>query len=339
MNTDRDSRSHGPDDIAQLIARAGRRPSPEAQIDRTVRAAVEQAWQESNVRRSMRRRTRWFAAAATLVALTGGLLWFGLRQWVEQTPSDATLLAVRGDVTVTVKPKRQLVVAGSHLPTGTTMRTGKSGFVLMSDAAESVRLGPQSRLRIGSGGQVQLSKGRIYVETSGLDQPGPPLIVKTPFGRISHLGTQFQVVVDSAAMAVSVRSGHVRVRESSGSEQRLTAGQGVQVLRGGGVRRMAVRPFGPDWAWANSMLPDLPIDGRPLSEFLAWYTREMGLKLVLLGPGTAAAVQHTVLSGTIAGLTPSQALAAVMATTRLAYDTKVPGELRIRMQRRADRGD
>jgi len=62
----------------------------------------------------------------------------------------------------------------------------------------------------------------------------------------------------------------------------------------------------------------------------------MGLKLVLLGSGTAASVRHTVLSGSIAGMTPDQALVAVMATTHFEYDRKVPGELRIRMRLRAD---
>jgi hypothetical protein len=43
-----------------------------------------------------------------------------------------------------------------------------------------------------------------------------------------------------------------------------------------------------------------------------------------------------VLSGSVAGMTPDQALDAVMASTRFEYDKKIPGELRISMRVRAD---
>lgn len=46
-------------------------------------------------------------------------------------------------------------------------------------------------------------------------------------------------------------------------------------MRGGGVQCLSISSYGPDWAWANSLVPD----------FLSWYAREMGMKLVLLGPG------------------------------------------------------
>ncbi len=335
MSHERDRRSEGLDEIAQLIARAGPRPAPAVEIEQSVRAAVEGAWQEANAQRSAQRRTRWLAFAASLAAITGGLLWVGLHDRIAPIPADTTLLAVRGGVTVNAAGRR-LVVAGSHLPLGTTLGTSKDGFVLMTVAAESVRVGPDSRVRIGSGGHLRLSRGRIYVETTDTGRSGAPLIVSTPFGRISHLGTQFQVLVRGSAMAVSVRTGHVRVKDDTGNVQRLSAGEEEEVLRGGTVRRMAITPYGPAWAWADSLVPDLPIDGRPLTDFLDWYAHETGLRLVLLGPGTAAAVHRTVLSGSIAGMTPTQALVAVMATTRFEYDTKIPGELRIRMRSRAD---
>lgn len=334
--TDQRDQRQGPDEIARLIADAGPRPEPSAQIEASVRTAVEQAWRDTATRRIARRRTRWLALTAGLVAITAGSLWFGVRHRSAPAPADATLLAVRGDVTVAAAHERRLIVAGSRLPRDTKLRTAKNGFVLMTVAAESVRVGPDSSVKIGSGGQVRLSNGRIYVETGEAGHGGAPLVVTTPFGRIAHLGTQFQVVVDRTDLAVSVRSGHVRVTDASGRVQRLAAGEGVEVLRGGAVRRMAVRPYGPDWAWADELVPDLPIDGRPLSDFLAWYARETGLKLVLVGPGTAAAVRHTMLSGSIAGMTPDQALVAVMATTHFEYDRNIPGELRIRMPHRAD---
>lgn len=335
MTDHTEGRSRQSDEIARLIASAGPRRAPAPQIEQSVRAAVEQAWISSAGRRRGRRRALlWLASAASVTLMSAGLLWFALHRPLTSISADATLLATRGTVTVTAAHDKQLIVAGSRLPVGTTVDTARDGFVLMTVAAESMRLGPDSRLRIGRGGHVSLSRGRIYVETVDRRHFGPPLLVDTPFGRVSHLGTQFQVVVSGGAMAVSVRSGHVRVSESAGREQRLAAGQEVEVWNGGEVRHMKVLPYGAAWAWADSLLPDFPINGRPLSDFLAWYTHEMGLKLVLVGPKTAAAVRRTLLSGSIAGLTPGQALAAVMASTHFVYDQDVPGELRIRMRSR-----
>ena len=339
MTNELDPRARGHDQIARLIAEAGPRPAPAAQLEQQVRAAVEEAWQQAAARRRLRRGARWMAAAASLTVLTAGLLWVGLyRHAVPAAAADATLLAVRGDVTVQARHEQRLIAAGSRLPAGTTVQSASNGFVLMTVAADSLRLGPNSRLRIGAGGEVRLAAGRMYVETSEPARGAPPLVVKTPFGRVSHLGTQFQVRVRATAMAVSVRSGHVRVKDASGQVQHLAAGQEVQVLAGGQVQRRAVSPYGPQWAWADALVPDLPIDGRPLSAFLDWYAHEMGLHLVLVGQGTAAALRHTRLSGSIAGLTPNQALVAVMATTRFEYDTKVPGELRISMPGPTSRG-
>lgn len=337
MTDQTNGQSEGPDEIGRLIASAGPRRAPAPQVEKSVRAAVEQAWIASAGRRRRRRQAmRWSAAAVFLVAAIGGLLWFGLHRYLGPRSADAILLATRGSVTVAAAHDKQLIVAGSHLPVGTTVHTAQDGFVLMTVVTESMRIGPNSRLRVGRGGHVHLARGRIYVETADMGHSGPPLTVNTPFGQVSHVGTQFQVAVNAAQMAVSVRSGHVQVSESTGREQRLTAGQGVEVLRGGAVHHLQVLPYGAAWGWADAVVPDFPIDGRPLSDFLAWYTHELGLKLVLVGPRTAAAVRHTLLSGSIAGLTPQQALAAVMASTRFAYNQRIAGELRIRMRSRTD---
>lgn len=336
MTRETDRRTEGPDEIARLISAAGPRREPSAQIGNSVRAAVEQAWKESVGRRRGRRRAlSWAAAAASLAMITAGLLSFALLRHSAAIPAAAMLLATRGSVTVATKQASQIIVAGSHLPVGTRVRTAKEGFVLLTVASESVRIGPDSRVRIGGGAQLRLLRGRMYVETTDNGHVGSALIVNTPFGRISHLGTQFQVVVNPTSMAVSVRSGHVRVNESNGRRQRLAIGQGLEVTRGGGIRRITVQPYGASWAWADSLVPVFPIDGRPLSDFLAWYTYEMGLKLVMVGPGTAAAARHTLLSGSISGLTPNQALATVMASTRFEYNEHVRGELQVRMRAHA----
>lgn len=326
------------DDVGALIVRAGRRPSPDADMQEAVRAAVEQAWHESISRRRFRRRSLWLSAAASLAAITAGLLWVGSRHEPVAPADVATFVAARGMVSVSGTPSQELVVAGRQLPAGATVSTGSSGYALITDASVAVRIGPDTTLLLEKDGHVRLTGGRLYGETAVPETRGPPLVVDTPLGQVSHFGTQFQIVVASQGMDVSVRTGRVSVTEKDGRRQRLGRGEGVEVLRDGAVRRISVSPFGASWAWVNTLEPDFPIDGRSLADFLIWYTRETGLRLVLLGGTTAVAVSHTTLSGSIAGLTPNQALAAIMATTGFEYDMTVPGELRIRMRGAAPRG-
>ena len=326
------------DDIARLIAAAGRRPAPDGAVRDSVRAAIEQVWLEEAGRRRGRRALRW-AAAAAVVTTAVGLAWFGLRGGVSEAPMPVgTLVAARGTVHLTSPSDRGPIVAGSRLDAGTTVRTGANGYLVLTASSIDLRVGPGSALDLDRPGHVQLTHGRIYVDSGPEGLGHEPLVVDTPFGRVNHLGTQFQVVVHSSSMQVSVRSGRVNVSERRGRRETLTRGQGVAVYRGGAIERLAITPYGRIWAWVNTLTPDFPIDGRPLSEFLAWYTRETGRTLALQGAGTQAAIDQTRLSGSIAGLTPTEALAAVMATTRLQYDMNSPGELRIGIRGAAANG-
>lgn len=338
MKKDYERGPQAPDDLGRLIKQAGRRVSPPPQVHESVRAAVEQAWNASISQRKARRRSLWLSAAAAVGAVTVGLIWLGARRGIPAPSEEATFVAARGEVSIAGAAGRGLVVAGSRLPTGTTVRTGGSGFVLLTVASVGVRIGPDTTLRLGRADHLRLTGGRLYAETAVPETRGPSLVVDTPFGRVSHLGTQFQLILAPKAMNVSVRSGRVKVTEVNGDAQVLARGEGVEVLQNGAVERLAVKPYGASWAWADMLEPDFPIDGRSLADFLAWYTRETGLRLVLLGGTTAAAVNHTTLSGSIAGLTPNEALAAVMATTGFQYDMTVPGELRIRTRGAGARG-
>lgn len=52
-------------------------------------------------------------------------------------------------------------------------------------------------------------------------------------------------------------------------------------------------------------------------EFLTWVGRETGREVVFATPESAAEADRAVLSGSVAGLRPAQALSAVLPTTNL----------------------
>ncbi len=327
-----------PDDVARLIAQAGRRPMPRAETHAAVQAAVEREW-AAQISRRRHRRTTAFRVAAALGALAIGLSWHEIHREAPSNPAAVgTFVAARGAVHFAPILGRGLIVAGNRLNAGTQIETGPTGFALLTVATVALRVGPGSVLTLQRPGHVALERGRIYADSGAPSAPAHSLVVDTAFGRVTHLGTQFQVRVDSAAMSVSVRDGKVLVSEARGQMQTITRGQGVEVFRGGAVTRVAVEPYGSQWNWVSDFAPNFSIDGRPLSAFLVWYARETGITLVLHSPVTQADLDRTTLSGSISGLSPAQSLAAVMATTRFEYDMNVPGELRIESRGTAGEG-
>jgi hypothetical protein len=66
-----------------------------------------------------------------------------------------------------------------------------------------------------------------------------------------------------------------------------------------------------------STTPQFDIDGRGLYEFLQWVSRESGNRLVFVSPATEAEAKRIVLSGSVAGLLPVEAMTAVLSTTHL----------------------
>ena len=320
------------DDLAQVIRRAGRRPAPDPDVQAAVRAAVEREW-AGQVSRRGRRNTMMLRIAAAVAAVAVGLSWYALRPGTATGPvAVGTFVAARGTVHIAPVADRDLVVAGSRLNAGSSIETGSSGYALLTVASVAMRVGPGSLIDLERTGHVKLVRGRIYADSGSPSAPPEALVVDTAFGRVTHLGTQFQVRVDATAMSVAVRDGKVLVSRAGGQAITIARGQGLRVSNDGEISRVSVAPYGANWAWVSEFSPNFPIDGRPLSAFLSWYSRETGLKLVLRNPVTQADLDRTILSGSIIGLSPAQALAAVMATTHFEYDMNVPGELRIEIR-------
>ncbi len=97
------------------------------------------------------------------------------------------------------------------------------------------------------------------------------------------------------------------------------AGEQVTIGTTGALTRGAVDRQDPRWNWITDVTPPYAIEDRRLSEFLAWVCRETGRELVFASPEVKVAAEEIILRGSVAGLSPEAALAAVMATTNLSY--------------------
>jgi ferric-dicitrate binding protein FerR (iron transport regulator) len=131
-------------------------------------------------------------------------------------------------------------------------------------------------------------------------------------------------------MTVRVREGHVRLLTKEG-EQLVGAFEAADVGETGSMQVRAISSSGGDWAWTMALVPDFPIEGRSLAEFLGWYTRESGKKIEYASPSTLIAAQRTRLSGSIVGLSPDEALRAVLASTQFRSTQLDNGDVRLTM--------
>jgi hypothetical protein len=84
-----------------------------------------------------------------------------------------------------------------------------------------------------------------------------------------------------------------------------------------------VQPYGAAWDWTLEAAPTIDIEGLPLAQFLAWAARETGREVVYASPEAESEAAGIVVHGSIAGLSPAEALDAVLATT--SVDARASG--------------
>jgi hypothetical protein len=96
-------------------------------------------------------------------------------------------------------------------------------------------------------------------------------------------------------------------------------GQKMTLRSGGLIEIDAVQVAGTEWDWAVALAPQFELENRTLLEFLKWVARETGLELVFDSDDTRAAARVSKSHGSIDGLSPLEAVEAVLATTQFTY--------------------
>ena len=309
--------------------------APRAAIDAAARVAVRDAWLAEIKRRRRSGNRRWLMAAA-IGAVAVAVAWTFVRPIAgTEAATVATFIASRGPVRVAAAGGSAAVVSGDPLPAGTHIETGPAGSALLSVAAVAMRVGPDTILDLERPDRVRLQRGRLFVDSGRTGRTRANLVIVTALGDVAHIGTQFQVQFEPGrSLSVAVREGHVRL-VTAGGEQTLAQAEGATVAPSGSITRMTIEPYDAAWAWVSDFVPDFRSTAARLA-FLDWVARETGRTLSFVGPASRADTDHTSLNGSILGLTPMQALDAVLATTRFRYDVTVPGQLRIELQAAGD---
>lgn len=316
------------DVVPRLIDAAGpRRPPPSAAADR-VREAVHGEWR----RRVRARRTRHVLLAAglpaTAVALATAVVMLRdrapatLHEVSRAASHVATLESVVGARARAIDPATQTwrtLAPSATLAAGTVVETApETRGSLRLATGTSLRFAGSTRVALLGHSTLRFEQGVIYVDNPGVNGRGRPVTIATPFGRVSDIGTQFELRLDDTTLCVRVREGAVAFDRRERSDL-ATAGTELRVARNGSMERQRIPVSGRDWAWTLGIAPPMDIEGVRLDAFLAWAAREMGWRVQFAEEELARESADTILHGSIAGLTPDQAVASVLATCGLRH--------------------
>jgi ferric-dicitrate binding protein FerR (iron transport regulator) len=314
-----ESRSSERDDasIEALMRAVGSRPMPSAQSVADARSAVEAEWRATVAARTRRRRFTTFAAAAG-VAVAAVAVWIARPALEPGQEAVATVARVVGEVQQNRGDGRWTPLATTDsLGAGSQLKTGASGrAALRLDSGVELRLDSRTLVAFEDVGRATLSSGAVYVDSGSTPgTPSPDFLLETPAGQVSHLGTQYEARLRDDHLQVGVREGRVRISAASGD---VVGDAGEQLtLSDGQVSRSALPTTAAEWAWVSRVTPPFDIEGRSVESFLVWAARETGRTIVYGSPDAARQARQVTLTGTVEGLSPEEAVTAVLSTTTL----------------------
>ena len=310
------------DPIAALLQQAGARSGPSSVQYARARASAEAAWQDEvrRGRRAARRRIVTVALAAAAV-VTLVVVWPRPAAVPGPARPVATIAWSRGPVRV----GDALLAPGAGIARGGVVRTepGTRASLRMENGIE-VRLDVGSELTIADASRIELAHGAVFVDTGAGRDPGQSIEVRTPLGSARDIGTRFEVRLvarpsrEETLLRVRVRDGAVSLTTP---RMTLDAERGMELVAAatGEIVRTPAMTSGAEWDWVTLAAAPFDIEGKTLAEFLDWAAREGGWQIRFAGEGLGQAAATTVLSGSIEGQTPEQALRTVLPTCGLTH--------------------
>ena len=327
--TNQRSLSERDDETMQRLLRlAGpRAPIPE-QIAARVYANVHREWQASSrspdgervyrhVRRewrkdaTRRRYRRWalpVALAASLVLAVTIVM--QPQPSAPGSPAIGTVARAVGD---------SLPLPGATVHAGDVLATGAGeGLSILVNNVESLRLDQDTTLVVVAKNEFRLDGGRIYADTGDFMYHDRGLLIETPMGSVTDVGTQFAVQVAADGLDVAVREGRVDVSRGA-SEFVAVAGERLGLAPTGDPLVESVEPHDAFWDWAGRLAPVFDIENKSLLDFLRWAARETGRELVFEDNELRMSAMRTDLHGSVADFEPLEAVESVLATTKFRY--------------------
>ena len=289
------------DSIAKLMRLAGPRPGVPRDVHERVHAVVKREWRRSV---AARRTRRWAVPATIAASVVLAVVLGGRVPLMDRTPV-ATVSVIAG--------AQPALRPGDPVYAGDSVTTAEDGMSLAFGNGLSLRLAAHTSTTVLAMDEIRVTAGTVYADTGPPSRADRTITVHTDIGSATDHGTQFAVGYDGSAMSVAVREGSVRI-DARPEEYTAEAGEKVTIGEDAEARYTTLPAHDRSWQWASALAPSFDIDQRPLIDFLRWVSRETGRELVFATDSVRLAAMATRLRGSVAGLTPSQAIEAVQPT-------------------------
>jgi ferric-dicitrate binding protein FerR (iron transport regulator) len=301
-DVDKDMKKEMTDDndatLSALLKLAGPREEISADLEQRVYSTVREEWEQSSKGFAAMRWAIPFALAASV------LLAIALYSPNTEVPAHSVGTFVQSGASVFVGELIETDISGGQ------------SIALNGDI--SLRVDKSTRLEVVDDGEFTLLAGRIYIDSGDRIYPDRHVTVHTATGTATDVGTQFSVVYTNANMSVAVREGQVDLSDGQQSSSAMR-GEKITLRSGGSIEIDEVQVAGTEWDWAVALAPQFELEDRTLLEFLKWAARETGLQLVFDSDESRAVARVSKSHGSIDGLTPLEAVEAVLATTQFVY--------------------
>lgn len=308
------------DQIGQLLRLAGRRRMPHPGDMRQAHDAAHAEWQAVVRQRARRQRWRSLIGGTLAAAACAGLVAIWIQRAERPVPAVeiAAIQRVSGTVVVTSPDggSRRVAEAGVRLRTGDRIEVPDDSRVAiaMTDSA-SARLDRGSAAVFVTADRLALERGAVYVQADG---SSTDLRIETALGAVRHIGTRFEVRLQDAALRVRVREGSIALER--GRDRWIgSAGEALTIAEGRPPERRPIAAAGPEWAWVAEIAAPFRLEGSTLRAFLEWVSLEQGWHWQVDDPRLRSRLDDIVLHGSIDGLTPEEALDAVLPASGLSY--------------------
>ena len=316
--TENDQSGNDDKALEALFRHASTRKRAPLEVETEVREELHSEWQALTRRRRIRRHVGGWAIAASVVLA----LFISVNQFRQPDPAIngpvlATVDKRAGDIFIQNAPgETSRLPADVQLHAGSELSTIKDARIALAwVSGESLRMDENSRVSLISNTEISLLSGKIYIDSAGSGNQGRALIINTPSGPVSHIGTRYITTVSGDEVTVSVREGKVSIGSGDGATIAVQ-GQRLHLADNGQHSATAIPIYGEEWQWTELIAPQFNVDGRTMREFLDWVGHETGRKIEYASAQSELAAAQTRMHGNI-DLEPLRAMELMLQTSDL----------------------
>lgn len=308
--------------IEKLLKIAGHRTQPDEDMKNDVYKNVHKAWADQN--KTPLYKNRFFLAAASMLLFSSYFIF----ESTQSNKLSPTVLEISSSITISGQAEISLnnmdwkkLDVKEKIKPGSYLKTQSNNRLLVKLTNNNVfRLDENSLIHMVDLENFELQQGQIYIE-SDESSIANPLLVKTPFASINHIGTHYNIKVTDNSVNVSVRNGKVLLQNSLNSKVQKTISKGFEgtLSKNGKYQQKPVTAYSSTWQWTQNIIKPFILQDQSIAQYLSWISKETGYPITWDSPKDKGDADKIKLSGSIAGLKPMESLDVILPTTSFVY--------------------